>query len=169
MSTNPPPVDTKHCSDRRPLRFDSLADVRRDLEALEQACGADTLRYSGNWTPGEIYTHLAAFINYAYDGYPPGFPKPPAIIKLILKLQKKKFLHKGLPAGVKIPGVPGGTVGAEKVPPAAGLARLRAALDRLERHAPTAPNIIFGPLTHEEWRCMHQRHCELHLSYLHPK
>ncbi len=169
MSTNPPPVDTKHCSDRRSLRFENLSDVRRDLDALERACATDTLRYSGNWTPGEIYTHLAAFINYAYDGYPPEFPKPPAIIKLMLKLQKKKYLRKGLPAGVKIPGVPGGTVGAEKVSANDGMARLRAALDRLERQPPAAPNIIFGPLTHEEWRNLHQRHCELHLSYLHPR
>lgn len=158
--------DTSKIADRRPLRFETLADLRADLATLERAGG--TLRTSGNWTAGQNFSHLAAFIEFAYDGYPPELSNPPWFIKAFLRLRKRSMLTSGLPAGVNIPGIKGGTVGADDAPAPAALARFRAALDRLERSAPTAPNPVFGPLTHEEWIALHLRHAELHLGFVHP-
>lgn len=62
------PLDTRTVTDRRPLRFSTLADVRADLDALEQAHRAGALRRTGNWTPAQHMAHVAAFINYDYDG-----------------------------------------------------------------------------------------------------
>lgn len=163
------PVNTAEVADRRPLRFTSIADIRRDLDALEAGHRAGTLRTTGNWTAGQNLAHLAAFIGYAYDGYPPELAHPPWYIRLVLKLMKKKFLYQGLPVGVKIPGIKAGTVGQDDVGVEEGLTRLRSALARLEAAPPDRPNPIFGPLSHPEWMSMHCRHCELHLSFVHPR
>lgn len=161
-----PTIDTTKVTGRRSLRFASLTDLRKDLDALEAAQRAGTLRTTGNWSPAQNLAHLAAFINYAYDGYPPSFPNPPWFIKLFLKFMKNKYLNAGLPVGVKIPKVPGGTIGADEMPFPDALARMRKAVSRLEQSPPAKPNIIFGPLSHDEWKSMHLRHAELHLSFL---
>lgn len=161
-----PIKNTSKVTDRRCLSFATLADLRADLAMLER--GAGTLRTSGNWTAGQNLSHLASFIEYAYEGYPPELSNPPWFIKAFLRLRKRAMLTRGLRAGVKIPGTKGGTVGADDAPAPAALARLRAALDRLEQSAPTAPNPVFGPLTHEEWTALHLRHAELHLGFVHP-
>ncbi|MFZ2874939.1 MAG: DUF1569 domain-containing protein [Phycisphaerales bacterium] len=158
--------DTSKIADRRQLAFETLADLRADLATLERAGG--TLRTSGNWTAGQNFSHLAAFIEFAYNGYPPELSNPPWFIKAFLRLRKRPMLRGRLPAGVKIPGIKEGTVGADDAPAHSALSRLRTALDRLERSAPTSPNPVFGPLTHEEWIALHLRHAELHLGFVHP-
>lgn len=161
-------VNTKAVTDRRVLRFNSTADLRLDLDRLESAHKAGTLRAAGNWTPGQVFAHLAAFINFAYDGYPPELRPPPWLFRFIFGLLKKKYLHGRLPVGVRIPGVKNGTVGADLVAINEGLTRLRRAISRLESSAPTVPNPVLGRLSHEEWTALHLRHAELHLSFLHP-
>ena len=42
-------------------------------------------------------------------------------------------------------------------------------MERLQAEAPTAPNVIFGQLTHEEWIAINLRHAELHLGFLIPE
>jgi hypothetical protein len=71
--------------------------------------------------------------------------------------------------GVRIGKLPGGTVGLEPMDPDEGLRRFRAALDRLRATAPTMPNPVFGPLTHEQWIQLSLRHAELHLSFQCPR
>ena len=51
----------------------------------------------------------------------------------------------------------------------AGLARLRRAMERLKAEAPSKPQAIFGPMTHEEWVALHLRHAEMHLGFLVPE
>ncbi len=165
----PTPRDTAKVTDRRELHFESFAAIRRDLDTLEAAHRAGTLRSTGNWTPGAIFGHLAGFMEYPYDGYPPELGPPPWIVRAILKLLKNKYLYKPLPAGVSIPGVKGGTVGAVDAPFDQALPRLRKAIARMDTSPPTTPNVVFGPMTHEEWRSLQCRHCELHLSFMHPK
>ncbi len=162
-------IDTAKVADRRKLRFGSLADLRKDVDAIEAAQRAGTLRVTGNWSPAQNLAHLAAFISYAYDGYPPGFPNPPWFIKFIFRFMKKKYLHGGLPVGLRIPKVPGGTVGADEMPFDDAVLRFRKAIGRLEQSPPTKPNVIFGPMSPDEWKAMHMRHAELHLSFLHMK
>jgi hypothetical protein len=50
-----------------------------------------------------------------------------------------------------------------------GISRYRAALERLAREAPTQPNVVFGPLTHDQWIKLNLRHAELHLSFCQPQ
>ena len=162
-------VDTKRSIDRRAIRFETSEDLRRDLCALEAAGLAGTLRTSGNWTPAQIYNHLAAFVEFATDGYPHDFKPPPAPVRLVMRFFKNKYLHRAMPAGLHIPGIRAGTIGQDDGPPGTAIARLRAALDKLDRTAPRHPNHLFGRMTHQDWVRLNLRHCELHLSFLHPR
>lgn len=161
-------VDTGKVAGRRTLRFETLEQLRREAERLVAAERAGSLCCLGNWTLGQIFGHLAAFIDYAYDGYPPQLANPPWFIRLYLRLRKNTFLRGPLPAGVKIPRIKGGTTGAEPIATEQGFARLTRALDRLAAAPPAAPNVAFGALSHEQWRQLHQRHAELHFSFVVP-
>lgn len=157
-------IDTAK-AEHRALRFNTINEVLAEIDRIAAAERAGKLRSSGNWSAGQTFGHLAAWINYAYEGYP---TKPPWIIKLILKFQKNKFMRGPLPRGVRIPGSPDGTYGVEPLSTQEGHDRVVRALNRLKAAPPAGPNVIFGPLSHQEWMTMHQRHAELHLGYLHP-
>ncbi len=157
-------VDTKHVAGRRALAFKSIDEALADVRRVTEAERAGRLRQLGNWTAGQTFGHLATWIGFAFDGNP---LKAPWIVRAIMKLRKAKYL-KGLPAGVKIPGVQGGTLGTEVLATEVGLERLTRAFERLKVEAPTRPNPIFGPMSHAEWIELHLRHAELHLSFLDP-
>jgi len=148
------------------VRYGTLADLRADLGVIESAARAGTLRAIGNWSPGKILTHVAAFIDYGYDGYPPEISNPPWFVKVFLRLMKRSMLKNGFRAGVKIPKVDGGTVGGRDCPVEEGLATLRRSLDRLEAGPPRYPSPAFGALSYEDGKAMTLRHAELHLSFL---
>ncbi|HRQ71779.1 MAG TPA: DUF1569 domain-containing protein [Phycisphaerales bacterium] len=162
-----PPIDTRTVTDRRTLRFATTDDLRGEIDRLTNAERAGTLRASGNWSLGQAFGHLAAWIDYAYDGYPPQ-ARPPWFVKVICRMMKKKFFAGGLPAGVRIPRVEGGTFGIDPLPLDEGRDRLLRALDRLDRTPPPLPSPVFGRLTHDEWRRLNLGHAELHLSFFHP-
>jgi len=155
-------VDTGRVSGCRTLRFASLDELWADVERLAAADRAGTLKRRGNWTLGQALGHLATWGQFAFDGTP---LQPPWFIKLILRMRKKRYLHEGMPRGVRIPKVEGGTLGTEPLALDDGLSRYRAVIDRLRRETPSKPNVIFGPLTHEEWIALQLRHAELHLSF----
>jgi hypothetical protein len=158
-------IDTKTVDDRRPLRFKAIDEMLADVERVAAAEKAGTLRRTGNWTTGQIFGHLSAWIDYGYDGAP---IKPPWFVRVFGRMVKKKYLRGPLQAGFRIPNVEGGTFGIGALPLEEGLSRLLRSLERLRAAPPTQPSAIFGPLSHEEWVQLHLRHAELHLSFLHP-
>lgn len=157
-------INPAKVTDHRKPQFRSADDVWADVERLIAADRAGTLRQTGNWTIGKSLGHLAAWINYPYDGYP---MRPPWFIKVLTRLMKKKFLYGGLQQGVRITRGGEGTYGVEPLSTDEGLSRYRQAWERLRKAPPPVPNPLFGPLTHEEWIALHCRHAELHLGYLH--
>ncbi len=161
-------INTKKVSDRRLLRFATLDDAVRDAEALAEAQRRGTLRCVGNWTLGQAVGHVAFWARAPFDGYP-AMPQMPWLLRKLLPLFKYGFLNKRLPAGARIPGVPDGTFGVEPLAADEAVAQLRTAFGRLARQSPTAPNPIFGEMTHDEWIKLNLRHAELHLSFLHPE
>lgn len=160
-------VNTAKVTDRRTLRYNSPDDLMKDVDALVAADRTGTLRRTGNWTLGQNLNHLACWSSYPYDGYPQGLAAP-WIIKVLLKPFKNKYINQGLPSGKRIPGSPEGTYGCEPMPLDEGLSKFHAAWARLRKAPPAVPNVIFGPLTHDEWIALNLRHAELHLSFLHP-
>jgi hypothetical protein len=159
-------VDTAKVHDRRRLRFGSIDEALADIDRIVDADAAGTLRRTGNWTAGQVFTHVAAWINYGYDGYPLG--APPWFIRIILRWQLKKYMRDGLPAGVRIPRIDGGTLGAEPLTTSDGADQLRKALRRLASDEPVRyDSPAFGPMSHEDRIQLNLRHADLHLSFLH--
>jgi hypothetical protein len=144
------------------LRFDSIDQALAEVDRLVEVERAGRLRRLGNWTLGQALGHLAAWAEYSYTGTP---LKVPFFIRWILRLRKQKFLYGPMRAGVKIPGVAGGTLATEVMPLDEALGRMRRVMARLKSEPPTALNSIFGTLTHEEWIAIDLRHAELHLGF----
>lgn len=159
-------VDTGKIAGRRLLRFESIDQVMADVDRLVEAERAGRLRRLGNWTLGQTLGHLAAWAEYGYTGSP---LKVPFLIKWILRLRKRKFLYGPMRAGVKIPGVEGGTLATDPVPLEEALGRFRRVMERLKAEPPTAPSAIFGKLTHDEAIALNLRHAELHLGFFVPE
>jgi hypothetical protein len=159
-------VDTAKVTGRRKLQFETTDQALAEADRLVEAERAGRLHRLGNWTLGQTLGHLAAWAEYSYTGAP---LKPPFFIRWILRLQKQKILYKPMQPGIQIRGVEGGTLSTEPMPVDEAQTRLRRALERLKTEAPTVPNTIFGPLTHEEWIALNLRHAELHLGYFIPE
>lgn len=150
---------------RRKLTFKSLDELLIDLQRLEDAERAGKLRATGHWTPGEILSHLAAWVEYGYEGYPLG--KPPFFLRWILKRMLPGMLRNGMRPGVRIPGAKAGTYGQEKVSTSEGFRRYRVALARLKQNEPCPfDSPAFGPMSMEDRVRLNLRHAELHLSFL---
>lgn len=163
------PVDTAKVSvgpgGVRDLRFSSLQEVIREMDRIVDAERQGALKTVGNWTAGQTFGHLASWIDYSYDGFPEAL-NPPWIVRLIVRLQKKKFLYGKMPRGIKIPRSPDGTYGTEPTSLDRGVARLRSSLERLQRERPMKKSVLFGELSHEEWIACTLRHAELHMGYM---
>jgi hypothetical protein len=159
-------ADTAKVQDRRKLRFQSIGDLVADLDRIVAAERAGTVRRTGNWTAGQAFGHLAAWINYAYEGFP---MKVPWLIRFLVRRKKATYLKEGMPAGVRIPRVPNGTFGTAVLGTEDGAAQLREALRRLQDREPAKfESPAFGPMSMEERIALNLRHAELHLSFFHP-
>lgn len=159
-------INTKSVTDRRTLKFATLADLRAEAARIIAAERAGSLRRSGNWTTAQVFNHVSAWMEYPYDGYPG--KGPPWFVRLMGRFMKRAVFTRPLPAGFRLPGVPGGTYGIDDGPADAAYERLMRACERMEKGPPSAPNPVFGPLTHAEWQRLNAGHAELHFSFLHP-
>lgn len=157
---------TKH-AERRELHFNSVDDLRAEIDRVITAEQAGTLRATGNWTTGQTFGHLAAWIEYSYSGYPFAVPW---FIRVLVRLMKKRFLTKTMSPGVRLPVTKDGTYATEPISVEEGARRLRNALDRLDRREPAQyPSPALGELTEDELIALHLRHAELHLGFLQPE
>lgn len=160
-------IDTRNVKIRT-ITLRSVGDAKAEVERLLDADRQGRLTARGNWTPGQIFAHLAAWINYAYDGYPAELAAPPLPIRLVLRLTRSKFLRSPLPKGFRVPKAPEGTFGMDRVETQVGGEMLLRALTRLATTPPIHPSPAFGVMTHEEAIQLQMRHCELHLGFLEP-
>src|SRR5689334_19359463 len=106
-------IDTKIVKNRRSLRFNNIDELLAEMDRLVEADRTGQLVRLGNWSLGQNLGHLATWVEFSFTGTP---LQPPLIVKLIVRMRKKKFLAGAMPAGVKIPKVPGGTLGTEPMP-----------------------------------------------------
>ena len=158
-------IKTKKVEGRRSLRFSSVDEALADIDNIKAADSAGQLRTLGNWSAGQILAHVAAWIEYGYDGFP--IKPPPFFIRWYLRRLGRKFLKQGLPAGANIPRVPNGTFGQDDMPTREAADRLKTALLRLKNGEEAQyDSPAFGPMNHEDRTQFNLRHAELHLSFL---
>ena len=149
----------------RSLRFQSIEDCIAEVQRILEADLRGTLRSTGNWSAGQVLAHVAAWIEYGYEGYPIG--KPPFLIRWILRMSLKSTLRRGMSKGVRIPGVKGGTTGADHMPTVAAANRLLSALRRLQSgEEATFDSPGFGAMSMADRVQLNLRHAELHLGFL---
>jgi hypothetical protein len=157
-------IDTKRVPRRR-LRLETIGDAMEELDRIAQAERNGTLTAHGNWTPGQIMAHVAAWIEYGWGGYP--IKPPPFFVRWIMRLMLKRYLRNGMPTGVTIPGVASGTTGADQIDTRDAIERLRAAFARLASgDAVQFDSPAFGPMGNADRVQLQLRHAELHLSFL---
>ncbi|MEZ6244006.1 MAG: DUF1569 domain-containing protein [Phycisphaerales bacterium] len=156
-------IDTRK-AERRPLRFDTLDDLDRELDRIEASHNAGTLTHTGNYTPSQAMHHLARWIvRYETGDLPKRVPLP---VKAFGRVFKGRFLNKGFPAG--LPGPEGKTQSEPDNPFEESIAFLREKNQVLRTKDLGHRNPMFGRLGHEQAVKIHLRHCELHLSFLNP-
>jgi hypothetical protein len=160
-------VDTGKIAGRRMLHFDSLDEMLAEVDRLAEADRKGQLKQLGNWTLGQALGHLAAWTEYGYTGFPP--LRVPFFIRWILRLQRQRFLKGPMRAGIKIPGVEGGTLATAPTPLDEALGRFRRIQERLRTEAPPFASPALGQLTHEEAIALNLRHAELHLGFFTPQ
>jgi Protein of unknown function (DUF1569) len=158
-------VKTGKVSGRRSLQFASLDEVLADLSALEAAQQAGTISAVGDWSPGEVFDHLANLFEFSIDGFP---FKAPLLIRIVGRLIKSRVLKSDdISAGIKLKG------GSTALLPKPGIS-FESGMDHLKKQIlrvqagklMTQRSPIFGALSHEQWMSIQLKHCALHLSFL---
>lgn len=158
-------MNASNGSSYRKLRFDSIQECIDEVNRIAQAQEQGKLKASGNWTAGEVLSHLAAWIEYGYVGYP--IKPPPFFIRWLLRARLRKMLEVGMSKGVRIPGIKEGTTGIDDLPTGQAAQRLLSALGRLASNEPTPyDSPAFGKMSHEDRIKLNLRHAELHLGFL---
>jgi hypothetical protein len=155
-------INTAKVQGRRKLRFASFEELLADVDRLSSG----PVKVLGNWSPGQIFRHLAVAYNSSIDGFTMTFPLH---LRLVAKVFRKKLLTMQMPAGFKLPRSGAATLEPSASSTQEGAAELRAAVARLEREPSRARHSMFGDLTREEWDRVHLTHASLHLSFLIPE
>lgn len=156
-------------TERRSISYATFDDLARDLDALEAAHRAGTLRHTANWTAGQNLEHCAILMECALDGFP---SNAPWIIRTLARALFLRAALSGKPAkaGYKLPKQASFLIPSDSATFENGIARVRRVIERLragERFAHPSP--IFGTLTHDQWTSLQLGHAALHLSFLHPR
>jgi Protein of unknown function (DUF1569) len=154
-------VNTAKVEGRRKLKFQSYEDLLADLDRLSSG----PVKTLGNWSPGQIFRHLAKAYNSSIDGFSMIFPLH---FRLLAKVFRKKLLSMPMPAGVKLPSKSGKSLLPPPTSTEEGLSELRGAIARLQTEPKRAKHPLFGALTNQEWDKVHLTHASLHLSFLVP-
>ncbi len=157
-------VNTKTVEGRRELKFETLDDLRAEIERL----ATGEVRTLGNWSLAQLFTHLAAGFNSVLDG---SSFKAPWFFKLMAPFMKKKFLYGGIPSGFNMPKeAEAQFLPSNDADTQAAKDELLAAISRVDSAADCdlAPHPMFGKLSKGEAIQFHLRHAEMHLSFAIP-
>ena len=153
---------------RRSLSFSDLDAVVRDAEAL-RVCGYEK---AGNWDLAQVCGHLADWMRYPVDGFPPA----PLPIRLLLWAMRhtigRRELRRLLQSGSMTSGRPTlrETVPAPGGDEAAAVELLRQTAARLQSHGGQRyGSPIFGEIDRASLIRLQLIHCAHHLSFLAPR
>lgn len=152
--------------DWEPAQFRSLDALHAELDALEAAHDAGTLRTTGRWSAGQIFDHCARMVRFSFDGFE-GIRAPWALRAAAAAVFKPRLAKTQMRPGVRLPAKAAGLLPPDSVPFAEGLAALRTQLARIdagERMTQDSP--VLGRMTHEQWVQMHLNHCRMHFGFL---
>lgn len=146
---------------RRTLRFSSLDEMLTDTRQVVGNSHVTT----GQWTAAQILDHLSRAIDCSFDGF--GFSAP-LWIRILVRPFRNGLLLRPMRAGFRVPQRGAVLLPSDAVTLEDALARLERSTTRLQNERPEQPHPVLGVLSPQEYRLMHLRHAELHLSFILP-
>lgn len=145
---------------RRKVAYASLEEIAADAKRLNAADASAT----GNWSRGQIFEHLARLMDFSLDGFPFNMP---GVFRLIGKYYFKPLILKnGMKPGINLKGNSLKALAPDPLEDQAGLDHLLNSIERLQNESQRHRSPFLGELTREEWDLLHQRHAELHMSFI---
>jgi len=156
-------VNTK-TAPRRELHFDSMQQVLDDAESVTSQPHETT----GNWSSGQIITHVGELIDVSLHGTDAKMPLP---LRVMGRLLRPWLLSRPIKPGLTIPKAmrPKFTPPPD-VPLDQAMERFRVLCKQAnEPGTMTHRSPLLGPMSHDDWVKMHCRHAELHFSFIQPK
>ena len=151
--------NTKPVTGRRTLRFHSLDDIVTEAESL----AAGPTQALGNWSPGQIFDHLARGYTLPLDGVVLPIP---FYVRWGARLLLGHFVRNGMPAGLALKGKSAEALVPAPISTEAGLAALQSAVARWKVKTSVPRHSVFGNVSDEQWTQIQLRHAELHMSFL---
>jgi hypothetical protein len=156
-------VKTSKVRGRREVHYDSYQDLLNDAERL---AGAE-VRLLGNWSLGQIFTHLSRSMETAIDGMSYKAPWPiRAVVQLFMR---RRMITQPMSPGFTLPARAAELLVPSPVSAEEGLANLRLAIQRLHDETERAPHAMLGEMSLDEWDSFNLRHAELHMSFAVPQ
>ncbi len=153
---------------RRELRFTTLDAAVADAEQLV-ARGYDRV---GKWNLGQCTGHLANWLTYQLDGFPP----LPFFLKPIFWFMRNTSATKMLDKVIADQSMPSGAQTAPTSVPSSDvddrteLEHYKKAVSRWSNHkGPYIPSPLFGNQSKDRFLALHLVHSAHHLSFLVPK
>jgi hypothetical protein len=148
-----------------PRDYKSVAELQADLDQIEAAHSAGTLKVTGEWSAGQNMEHCAKIMRYAFDGFEAGVPW---FIKLFGVLVFKPMLGRShMKPGIKLPAKAASLMPRDEVPIEEGLSTIREQLRRIDAGEKMTHNSpVLGKMSHDQWVLLHLDHCRLHLGFL---
>ncbi|MGB7328790.1 MAG: DUF1569 domain-containing protein [Rubripirellula sp.] len=147
---------------QRELKFNSIEEIATEVERL----AAMPIETTGQYSYGQILEHLSRVLDVVTGQMPS--PTVGLPMRMFARLIRPMLLRKMSP-GFKLPSDAQAIFWPDnEVDTQAGLSHFREAIDQFRNADTLPPHPFFGPMTrakHEQLQC---RHCELHLSLVHP-
>jgi hypothetical protein len=152
-------IDTKTVTARRHVSYASIQEILDDAERLSRT----KVKTLGNWSQGQIYSHLAIAMTNSIDGTD---MKIPWWMRTLARLVRKNAIKGPMQPGFKL-----STDAARVLVPGPkstedGLAELRTAIRRLQSEPKRVPHAAFGSLSDDEWNQLQLTHSALHMSFI---
>ena len=149
--------------DRRELHFDTVDQARADAEDL----ASGNVRTTGNISYGQILEHLARTLDVV-TGESQG-PSVPLPMRWLARMMRPLILSRPMKPGFKLPKGSQSVFWPEQdVAVDQAMQHFREAVERYQAmdQFPTHP--FFGNMSRQQNDQLQCRHCELHLSFVHP-
>lgn len=149
-----------------PKSFHSIDGLKAELDQIESAHRAGTLRTTGQWTVGQNLEHCATIIRCSFDGFD---ASAPLVVRIFGSLVFKRMIRNPngqMKPGIKLPKRASSVLPSDKVRVEDGLAMMRTQLARIDAgEKMTQPSPVMGKMTHDLWILMHLNHCRLHMGF----
>lgn len=154
-----------------PREYKSLSDIKNELDAMEAANQAGTLKTFGKWNAGQIFEHCSIPMKMAYDGF---FDeqgkevKMPLLARMFGIVVFKNILGKShMKPGIKLPASAASMIPADDCTFEQGIGSLRAQLARVDNgEKMTQKSPFLGKMRHEQWLLLHIDHCRMHFGFI---